>query len=110
MREAMALSEDKYLITRRKLLLLSLPFGYAIVNESKANSNSPIKVLNVLNFGAKGDGINDDSYAFQQACNTASSLGGRNYIYHQQKNIIEFYSLYILAIILNCSERDKQQE
>ncbi len=76
MREAMALSEDKYLITRRKLLLLSLPFGYAIVNESKANSNSPIKVLNVLNFGAKGDGINDDSYAFQQACNTASSLGG----------------------------------
>ena len=47
MREAMALSEDKYLITHRKLLLLSLPFGYAIVNESKANSNSPIKVLNV---------------------------------------------------------------
>ncbi|MDR8326063.1 phage tail protein, partial [Acinetobacter baumannii] len=45
MREAMALSEDKYLITRRKLLLLSLPFGYAIVNESKANPNSPIKVL-----------------------------------------------------------------
>ncbi|MFT4274118.1 MAG: glycosyl hydrolase family 28-related protein [Pantoea sp.] len=56
------------------LIITSLELPIFFKNCIAKNSNEAL--INVLDFGAKGDGINDDSLAFQQACNHACRRGG----------------------------------
>jgi hypothetical protein len=73
--------------------------GYAeptpsLVNSSYSSEDIPIQTVNVLDFAAEGDGITDDTYAFQSAINAAHGAGGGVVFIPENKYAIKG-SLYI---------------
>lgn len=58
-----------------KLLFLTALETPSLFRKGIARNNDK-ELINVMDFGAKGDGVNDDAFAFQQACNYASKIGG----------------------------------
>ena len=54
----------------------SKPNSPFLIDSAYPNDDVPIAIENVKDFGAKGDGVTDDTSAFKAAIRTASAMGG----------------------------------
>lgn len=80
------MNQDEYLegciSSKRRLFLKKSIIGflgtYFFVNNAcgEVTKHSQENLLNIMDFGARGDGINDDASAFQDACDYAFKIGG----------------------------------
>lgn len=81
MRKSPLLLKERIAPDRRNFIKFSaagIVGVFLFLNKSYSSVIKPDqkKLLNVMDFGAKGDGINDDSFAFQLACDSANKMGG----------------------------------
>lgn len=78
------------------LALLLCPVIISAKKISQQHENDPATTISLLQFGAKGDGITDDSQAFKKALEVVSKSNQKhliipgNYVFNLGNNVIDF--------------------
>lgn len=89
----------------------NLPTCFTKINENNDLIEDKINNLNTINvkdFGAKGDGVTDDTNAIRSAIETILSYGTQNNVYTMQTPYILYFppGIYIISSLLNITFRN----